>query len=255
MKDRQLPFLITLCVLTGAVIFFVIQLSAAVDSPVVPGAVEGHVCRPEGKGPFPAVVYNPGRDMEGNGPKKMAQLMAQGEYYAAKTCRALAADGFLALVPIRHSPEPDWMAAKDEVARAVDYVKTLPGVDSSRIALMGFSRGGFLTLMVGVERADLRAFIIMAPGGPKRLLDEVQRSLRALSAPVLLLIEAADEAFRHGYVDMLERSLRGRGKEVRTVRYDRGGGHYLFADMGYYWDDVRAFLREKLAAKPAENAR
>ncbi len=49
---------------------------------------------------------------------------------------------------------------------------------------------------------------------------------------------------------MLERALRAHGKEVHAIRYDRGGGHRLFWDAGYYWKDERSFLREHLGRTP-----
>jgi hypothetical protein len=65
------------------------------------------------------------------------------------------------------------------------------------------------------------------------------------------LVEVSDERGRLGAVNFLDDALRKRGKEVRTVRYDRGGGHHLFTTKAaifdwYWWDDLRKFLREKL---------
>lgn len=34
----------------------------------------------------------------------------------------------------------------------------------------------------------------------------------------------------------------------RVIRYNKGGGHKLFYDVGYWWDDFKAFLREHLEA-------
>jgi dienelactone hydrolase len=95
------------------------------------------ICRPEGKGPFPAVVYNHGRivDMEG-----IAGASERG-YDLDGICRSLAKGGFLALAPIRDRGRGNIPGHKNEVSRAVDYVKILPDVDPSRVALMGFSRG------------------------------------------------------------------------------------------------------------------
>ncbi|MEE8075510.1 MAG: dienelactone hydrolase family protein [Candidatus Binatia bacterium] len=200
------------------------------------------ICRPEGKGPFPAVVYNHGRivDMEGyDGASKRG-------YDLDEFCRALAKDGFLALAPIRDSGRGNIPGHKKEISRAVDYVKTLPDVDPTRVALMGFSRGGLLTLMVGVERNDLKALLILAPApGRGRFAEAVQR-VASLNSPVLLLVEAGDRSLILEDFEMLERALRANGKECRAIRYDRGGGHRLFWNVGYYWKDVSSFLREKL---------
>ena len=201
------------------------------------------VCRPEGKGPYPTVIYNHGLvvDMFGIGGAAIKGYNLDG------ICRALAADGFLTFTPIRRSGRRDIPAHKEEVSQAVDYVKTQPDVDPTRIALMGFSRGGLLTLMVGVERSDLKALLILAPapGGRGDFVKAVKH-VGSLNAPVLLLAEAGDGTDILGNFDMLDQALKAHGKDARSILYNRGGGHLLFYDVGYYWADVRTFLREKL---------
>ncbi|MFQ5850106.1 MAG: dienelactone hydrolase family protein [Candidatus Binatia bacterium] len=203
---------------------------------------EALLCKPGGKGPFPAVVYNHGKivDLEG-----YAGASARG-YELDEICRALAMDGFLAVAPIRGSGRGNILRHKEEVSRWVDYVMTLPDVNPSRVALMGFSRGGLLTLMVGVERRDLKAVLILAPAPGQGLFAEAVQRVPSLNSPVLLLVEAGDHPWILDDFALLERALGEYGKEVRAIRYDRGGGHRLFWDVGYYWKDVRAFLREKL---------
>jgi len=161
----------------------------------------------------------------------------------------LASDGFLAFVPIRehfgderqHIP-----SNKEDLSRAVDYVKALSDVDPSRMALMGHSRGGLLALMVGLERNDLKALVITAPAEIPPYFSRAVARVSSVTAPVLLLVEEGDEMGSLGAVNALDQALRGREKEVRTIRYTRGGGHYLFIRVEYWWDDLRIFLREKL---------
>ncbi len=205
------------------------------------------ICRPEGKGPFPAVVYNHGRivDMEGT-----AGASERG-YDLDGICRALAKDGFVALAPIRDSGRGDIPGHREEVSQAVDYVKTLPDVDSFRVALMGFSRGGLLTLMVGVERRDLKALLILAPAPGRGRFAEAVLRVASLNSPVLLLVEEGDRSWIREDFEMLERALQAHGKEVRAIRYDRGGGHRLFWNADYYWKDVSSFLREHLGRTPS----
>lgn len=209
------------------------------------GEVEGQalICRPEGKGPFPTVIYNHGLIVDNVG----YQRAARRGYDLSGICHALAADGFLAFAPLRQSGKGNIPRHKEEVSQAVDYVKSLPEVDPSRIALMGFSRGGLLTLMVGVERNDLRALLIVAPapGGRGDFAKAVGRAA-SLNTPVLLLVEAGDGTDILENFNILEHALKSHGKDHRSIRYTRGGGHRLFYDVGYYWDDVRSFLLEKL---------
>jgi hypothetical protein len=69
-----------------------------------------------------------------------------------------------------------------------------------------------------------------------------------LDAPVLLLLEGEDRSEIQNNFDALDRILREHKKEVKSIRYDRGGGHDLFHSPGYYLQDVKAFLHEKLDA-------
>lgn len=224
-------------------------MSSTVSYRMGGGEGEALLCRPEGKGPFPAVVYNHGLVVDLHG---LAGASRRRGYNLGGICDALAKDGFLAFAPIRQSGPRNIPSHREEVSQALDYVKTFPDVDPSRVALMGFSRGGLLTLLVGVERKDLRALVILAPapGGREDFARAASR-VSSLEAPVLLLVEASDTGDILENFNMLDRALRAHGKKVRSVLYRRGGGHELFYDVGYYWDDVRAFLREKLGGTPA----
>ncbi len=138
---------------------------------------------------------------------------------------------------------------REIVLQAVDHVKTLVGVDGSRIALAGFSMGGLVSFKVALERSDLRAVALLAPAFGRGLLGEAAKSAENISAPVLVMVEQSDGApILHG-VGILEKALSSRGKPLRLIRYDRGGGHELFYDVGYWWDDLKAFLHEHLAAR------
>ena len=206
------------------------------------------LCRPQGAGPFLAVVYNHGSVVD-----MFGWPGAAGHGYRMDDiCEALAKEGYLAFLPIRekrargknHQSYEEYY--KDVVSRAVDHVKTLPGVDSGRVALMGFSMGGFTTLKVAVERKDLKAVVLLAPAFARGLLaDEVER-VPSLNAPVLLLVEASDDPPIRKGVALLEQAFREHKKEARVIRYDRGGGHHLFYQLDYWWLDVSTFLRDKL---------
>src|SRR5262245_41512670 len=132
-----------------------------------------------------------------------------------------------------------------ELSRAVDYVRGLPDVDASRLEIMGESRGGLLTLMLGLGRKDLTALIITAPAAIRPYVSRSGAQVSRVNVPVLLLVEEDDEMGSLGAVNVLDQALRNQGKEVHTIRYNRGGGH-LFIRNGYWLDDVRAFLRQKV---------
>lgn len=230
-----------------SIISFLLVMSSYVNSALSYGAEpDGLLCRPQGKGPFPAVIWSHGQVANPQMLKKTR------EFGWKRTCQRLAEDGFLAFIPIREFDSdrkpPQVPSNKNALSEAVDYVKSLPEVDPSRVALMGHSRGGLLTLMLGSERKDLKALIITAPASIPPYFSQQVAIVSSINAPVLLMVEVSDEMGSLSAVNILDEALRKQGKDVRTIRYDRGGGHFLFVGSGnlYWWDDVRAFLREKL---------
>lgn len=206
--------------------------------------VNGLLCRPEGQGPFATVVWSHGRVTD----PAVFERARRGGWQ--RLCDAFASDGFLAFVPIgrfeRGAGPQNIPYNQRELSGAIDYVKGLPDVDPSRVALMGHSRGALLTLMVGLERNDLKALILTAPADIPPYFSQAIAHASRLDVPVLLLVEEGDELGSLGAVNLLDQALKGHGKEVRTIRYDRGGGHYLFTRVDYWWNDLRAFLRDKL---------
>ena len=134
-------------------------------------------------------------------------------------------------------------------AQPIDYVKSRPDVNPSRVAVTGNSCGGLLTLMVGVERKGLKALVILAPAEVGRNFSRTFFRVSSLDAPVLLLVEVSDGSEYQNNFDALDRALREQNKQVNSIRYDRGGGHDLFHSVRYYLEDIKAFLHEKLDGK------
>ncbi|HEY2987924.1 MAG TPA: dienelactone hydrolase family protein [Candidatus Binatia bacterium] len=116
---------------------------------------------------------------------------------------------------------------KQQIARSIDHVKTLADIDASRIALVGFSRGGALSLSVALGRNDLKALGLLAPVG--REVQELTERLDSIKAPVLLLVEASDQSGVLTSFQQIDQRLRANRKEVRSITYDRGGAHRLFS--------------------------
>lgn len=207
------------------------------------------LCLPEGNGPFPLAVFNHGSIVDGWG---WPGASAQG-YRLDRVCEAIAAEGIVVFAPIREiSPRGRGFDRYEEkypgiVMRAVDHAKTLPKVDASRIALVGFSMGGLVSFLVGTERKDLRALALLAPAAGHGVLRREVQKAASISAPTLLLIEASDAPPIRKGVEMIAQTMRDQSKNVKLVHYDRGGGHQLFYDLGYWWDDLRDFLRANLA--------
>jgi len=209
------------------------------------------VCAPKGQGPFAAVVFNHGSVVDGWGwPGAI-----QNGYRLDNVCEKLAAEGYFVFAPIRekYALGKDFMSYKETyreiVLQAIDHVKTLPEVDNTRVALVGFSMGGLVSFKVALEREDLRAVVLLAPAVDRGLLGKAAKDIGRLSAPLLVMIEESDAPQRLRGVATIENAMRAHDKPLRLVRYNRGGGHQLFCDVGYWWEDLAAFLREHLGKR------
>jgi dienelactone hydrolase len=202
------------------------------------------LCLPEATGPRPAVVFNHGGfgSHIGGAPEE--------------TCRALAKAGVVGFSPIRRQ-EKALMANLDDVLAAVAYVRELPEVDVSRIAIMGFSRGALLTtLAVSRHPDDFAAVVLMAPAPPRPGTErDFYAQAQAIRAPVLLLV-AENDLPQHNnehqdHVALTKRlrdHLADGGREARLIIYPPYGsnGHMMFFEVGDYWSDIVEFLQEHL---------
>ena len=204
----------------------------------------GYLCKPGGTGPFPLVVYN-----HGGGGGKIGGAPEE-------TCDALAEAGFVGLSPVRRQ-SGSFRGDLDDIYAGLRYGQGLPYVDRQRIGLMGFSRGGLLTVIAATERADFRAVVVMAAVGSvnRGPLARIRSNLKSISAPVLLLVAGNDTGSRRSRgMNMVQgnrelaQALKAAGREVRAIEYPPYGtdGHTMFFEVGEYWKDVVSFLREHL---------
>jgi len=108
-----------------------------------------NLCRPDGNGPFPAVIYNHGG------------LGTTIGGASSETCAALAKAGYVGFSPIRRPTKP-LSGHLEDVMAAVNYLKGRTFVDNSRIGIMRFSRGGMLTYQAAARSNDFKAVVIMA---------------------------------------------------------------------------------------------
>ncbi|MFQ5923176.1 MAG: dienelactone hydrolase family protein, partial [Anaerolineales bacterium] len=200
--------------------------------------LQAFLCVPDGEGPFPAVVYNHGGvgDQVG-GPVR-------------DICEALADEGYVGLSPIRRATK-SLDGHIDDVIAAVEYVMALEYVDQTHLGIMGFSRGGLLTLMAATLRDDFEAVVLMAPApGGQNDFENTLANVDNVTAPVLILVSENDtepnDLVRLSH--MAKDALEAEGKQVALIMYPPYGddGHYMFFEIGDYWSDVQLFLSENI---------
>jgi len=135
--------------------------------------IQAHLYKPDGDGPFPAVIYNHGtRDGRERTPAPFPHVG-----------RMLTRAGYAVLVPERRgygkSDGEIWwkdvgsdqsrlisrlQAETDDVFAGIDYLRGLPYVDAKRLAVMGWSFGGVVTMLAAARSTAFLAAVDQAGG-------------------------------------------------------------------------------------------
>ena len=233
--------------------------------------IQAYVYKPDGNAPFPVVVYNHGSRVG------RERVSVPYPYIGEMLTRA----GYVVLVTERRGygksdgsvwrSEPDHQAQlvprleeeTEDVLAALDFLRTLPFADTTRIGIMGWLFGGIVT-MFAVSRSTAFEVAVDQAGGALTWDGNAQvRSALMVAAdnattPMLLLVAQNDRTTAS--VTTLADIFQQRGVPHRLVIYQpftppRGGtatapGHRVFSDEGTgVWErDVLEFLGRYLGA-------
>jgi dienelactone hydrolase len=127
--------------------------------------VSGILLKPEGKGPFPAVLISHG-------------LGGSAQSFGMMKAREMVKWGLVCIAPeYTHSskeegggrgrPPANAGASEENLRRAqvcLEILRSLPEVDSRRIGAYGHSMGGFVTIGLAAQVSDLKAAAITGRG-------------------------------------------------------------------------------------------
>lgn len=190
--------------------------------------IDGYLTKPEGNGPFPAIVHLHGCNglskafRDGTDKGQWSELLAAWGY------AVLVVDSFTT-----RGNEQTCTTAGPAVPRVADaygaiaYLAGQRFVDASRIALMGFSQGAITALsLVGARDFEVvenegerkfRAAVAFYPGCP---------SDGTMTVPTLILIGERDDWTRAVACTTMMKNRTGAGSPVRLIVYP--GAHHGF---------------------------
>jgi dienelactone hydrolase len=115
--------------------------------------IEGYLSKPDGSGPFPAIVYLHGcSGLSKNTRGRIADLLTGWGYVS------LAVDSF-ATRGIKEACHGGMPPRQADALGALVYLSSLPSVDAKRIAVVGSSQGGIVALRLA-SRQDVELFAI-----------------------------------------------------------------------------------------------
>jgi hypothetical protein len=129
---------------------------------------------------------------------------------------------------------------QDDVRAALAFLRSLPEIDSERIALAGYSFGAAVALRVAHEE-ELRAFVAVSLPTMMPLTGET------LSCPALFVSGDEDE---YSDADDLTELVRGLGRQAE-LKLLPGLGHFWFGVEKDMSNIVGAFLKTHIAAPSA----
>ena len=228
--------------------------------------LRGYLHRPEGAGPFPAVIWNhgserrPGSFDELGGfytsagfvlfcPHRHGHGRSPGEYALGVVPKGSRAQSIRWLIELHEDYLADTLAA-------VSWLGRQPFVDPSRMAMSGVSHGAIQTILAAEVDAKTAAYVPFAPAamgwrGNPELQDRLLRAVRKAPAPMFLL--QAENDYSLGPSEILGAELERKGEPNRARVYPSYGqgnasGHGAFAcrGMDLWGADVCAFLDKVL---------
>jgi len=187
-----------------------------------PTTIEGYLSKPDGSGPFPAVVYLHGCDGLSANARSIAAEVITGWGYVSLAVDSFATRGIKAACD---QPMPDRQA---DALGALLYLSKLAFVDPKQIAVLGSSQGG----IVALQLASTHPVGLFAIPDELKFKDAVAYyplcsfATDQLTIPTIILIGELDDWTPAKDCERLMERRAGKGAPVKLVIYP--GAYHAF---------------------------
>ncbi len=220
------------------------------EAPKAADTIEGYLTKPEGDGPFSAVVVLHGCDgLSKDAPKFIAQFVA-GLGYVSLTVDSFATRG------IKNACTQDaprlLLTRQGDALGALSYLSNLPFVDSQRIAVIGYSQGAMVALLLA---SNHQAEIFDVPRDRKFKAAVAYYPLCSVASeelvvPALIMIGELDDWTPATACERWMKRRADRGASVKLIVYPNA--HHAFVSPGFA--DGREYLGHWLKYDPTAAA-
>jgi dienelactone hydrolase len=197
--------------------------------------IQGYLSKPAGAGPFPAVV-----DLHGCGGPRATKRMSAVEQFTGWGYVTLVVDSFTTRgIKNACTGGPSGSREVDAMGALV-YLSKLPFVDPKRVAVVGYSQGG----MVSLEVASVRPFDLFEMPRELKFKAAVayyplcSAAADELAIPTIIFIGAADDWAPPAECKNFMRRRDGKGAPVTLIEYP---GAYHDFDIPGVGDGMRYF--------------
>ena len=230
--------------------------------------LRGFLWKPDGAGPFRAILWNHGSEkLPGSQPAlasfytahsyvffvphRRGQGRSPGDYIQDLVGQAPPGDRARRMVELQQ-------AEVEDVIAALYFLKSRPFVDSARIAISGCSYGGIQTLLSGERELGVRALVPFAPGATSweqntPLRDLLLRAVALAKAPIFLVQAENDYSVAPARV-LSKRAVKNH-KDFRAKIYPPFGSNHQDGHWGFcssatevWGSDVLDFLEAQMAS-------
>lgn len=232
-------------------------------------ALRGFIYKPEGRGRFPALLYNHGSERKPGWKPELGKLFsARGYVFFVPHRRSHGRSASDSFVDSLYAQGARGVVALHEIhledqLAGLQYLKILPYVDPARIAVAGCSYGGIQTILAVEANAEmklgLRAAIDFAGAAitwskASDLRDRMIQAVRKTTVPVLLIQAENDYDLSPSHA--LAKELEQLGKPHKVSIYPPYGsttqdGHGGFCTRGgdVWGAEVFSFLAAAMQQK------
>lgn len=228
--------------------------------------IEAYVYKPEGAGPFPLVIYNhgsrAGHEREERPFAYVGEMLARSGYVVVVPERRGygKSDGATLSETVGEDRGPRFVARvqeeTDDVLAAAEFVKTLSYADARRVAVMGWSFGGIVSVFGASRSTAFRAVVDQAGAAltwdhSPAMRAALKEAARKIRVPLLGMVAENDRTTES--VKAVVREAEARGATTKLMVYPRftpqdaagvAPGHMIFGREGWtIWEaDVKEFL-------------
>jgi carboxymethylenebutenolidase len=238
--------------------------------------------RPQGRGPFPAILLNHGsgrtrEDLERLGPyeqnaEKLGPVFARHGYvflYLFRRGVGLSSDQGANAVDLMNSESAaHGLEARNalqlqlldnremgDALSALKFLRALPYVDAEDVALVGHSFGGSLTVLMAEREPNLRAVVVFSGAGysfdrSPELRARLLAAVDHIAAPVFFIHAENDYSLSSGKVLDARRQQIGKPHRLKIyppIGHTVDDGHdFLHLGVNIWEPDVFAFLDENM---------